>query len=300
MGIDVTQVRMRPAAGLERRAALMLLPEGVRQRPWNDYWLAVCEKPLRILASAASFRSIAPDGRPQLHVDIHVAAAHRRQGIGRAMIERLREEARVRHTLSLVTSIDSLQDDGPHRFLVSLGFTLTDRLSTFEADTERLAAFVLPRCAWLKSRGEVPDSARVVPLREADLPSVARLHVAHLSGTYEGILEGLRSRLAGPTAGDNCVLLVDGRVAGLLLGSTVEGLTRIESSIVAPDLRGQWTGGGWANLMMMAERLEWAAQRGSRRCRFSSLEGARPTRKLAAQAGAARVEVADFYRLMLG
>lgn len=278
---------------------MMLLPETVRRRLWNDYWLAALERPLRVLGSAASVPRVAVNGETHLQVDLHVVAPYRGQGIGRAILARLREEAAGARASSLVTQVDSLQDDGPHRFLVSLGFTLTDRLSTFEADTERLAAFVLPRCAWLKSRGEVPDSARVVPLREADLPSVARLHVAHLSGTYEGILEGLRSRLAGPTADDNCVLLVDGRVAGLLLGSTVEGLTRIESSIVAPDLRGQWTGGGWANLMMMAERLEWAAQRGSKRCRFSSFEGARPTRKLAAQAGAERVEVAEVHSLKL-
>jgi len=301
MRIDVTQVRMRPAAGLERRAAIMLLPEGVRQRPWNDYWLAVCEKPLRILASAASFRSIAPDGRPQLHVDIHVAAAYRRQGIGRAMIERLREEARGRHTLSLVTSIDPRASEDAHGFLAGLGFEATDRLSTYEVDTRRLADYVLSLRDWLVQRGSIPAGARVVPLREVpDLVLAAHLYADHLAGTRENTSIFLRELLAGPMADHNIGLLVDGQLAGLMVTETYDGFSEVKSTVVDPAFRAHTMGGGWANVMMMADRLHWGLSLGSRRCRFSSFEGAKATRKLPIQSGAECVAVADFYRLMLG
>ncbi len=297
--IDLSQLRVRPAAGLERRAAMMLLPDRVRQRLWNDYWLAALENPLRVLAAAASFRTLASDGRDQLQFELHVAAPYRGQGIARAVIERLDEQARQQRAVSLLTAVDALATADAGAFLQHLGFELVDRRSTFEADTERLAEFVLPRRDWLVSRGEVPAGTRVVSLREADVDAVTRLHVDHLGGTLESIGRWLRDLRAGPMADDNCVLLVEDQIAGLLLGSTHEGLTRIEASIVSPVFRGQWSGGGWANLMMMAERLEWAIRRGSQRCRFSSLEAASPTRKLAAQAGAERVAVAEVYRRRL-
>lgn len=299
MSRDPLQLRL--ATGLERRAALMLLPEEVRQRPWNDYWLAVSEKPLRIFGAVATFRSRAPDGSPQLHVDLHVAAPYRLRGIGRLMIDRLREEAVRRHTLSLVTSFDPLHSEGAREFLMRVGFEFADRFSTYEVDTRRLADYVLSLRDWLVGRGTIPTGARVVRLREiADLDAVAALHSDHLAGTREESRSMLRNLLAGPMADHHIGLLVDGRLAGLMLTETCDGFSEVKVTVVDPAFRAQSVGGGWANVLMMADRLEWGLGLGSRRCRFSCLTAARATHKLALHSGADCIAVADFYRLLLG
>ena len=299
--LDLRPMRVRPAVGLERRAALMLLPAAVRQRPWNDYWLAVLENPLRILGSAACFRSIAPDGLPQLHVDLHVAKAYRGQGVGRVMVDRFREHARQLHTRSLVTSIDPLESEGAREFLERVGFFLADRWSVYEVDTRQLAVYVLTLRDWLVKRGTIPAGARIVPLREvADLEAVSRLHVEHLAGTMESVVGLLREQLAGPMADHHICLLVDGQLAGLMLTETYNGFSEVKVTVVDPAFRAQSVGGGWANVLMMADRLHWGLSLGSRRCRFSSLAAARATHKLALQSGADCIAVADFYRLLLG
>jgi GNAT superfamily N-acetyltransferase len=297
--VQLADVVIRPPEGLEKRACRMLLPEVVREGFWSDFVLAVTGSPLRILGAAAFTPALSPDGTRCWRVSLRVARPYRRQGVGTALLRHLTAAAQVRHVGSLFLNHDPQAEPDVAPFLAACGFTFADRLTTFETDTERLTAYLLPLRDWLIERGEIPADARLIPLRDAPLEKVAELHAKYIGGTPGGVLAHLRRALRLPTADDHIVLMIGDKVEGMLLGETIDGLTRIDSRIVTAAYQGSPTNPGWANVLLMAERLEWAVKRGSRRCRFSCISTNRPTLKLAARSGAATVSVAEIQKLTL-
>lgn len=281
--------------GLERRAAFMLLPEIPPHSYWNYFLLARDAPTKRILGAAAGCPGRNETGQPRLHFRIHVPAPYRKRTVGKQLLEALASYATERNHVELAARVAPSTDPQAAPFLLSCGFQCVDSFREYETTTEKLASFVLPLRDWLRDRNEIPPSARIIPLRNAPLEPVARLHCDELAGEFNSVLRNLRTICDNASSDDNAVLLVEDKVVGLLMGVTQDGITRIEASIVAPELRGSATQPGWANLALMAERIEWALKKGSQRCRFGSLQAATPTQKLAKRTGAVLISESDFF-----
>jgi hypothetical protein len=72
------------------------------------------------------------------------------------------------------------------------------------------------------------------------------------------------------------VVMIDDRVAGILLGE-LEGATAVvRSRVVVPGYHGSWV-----NVMLLAEALDIGWAGGGRRARFSYTDSNRDTQKLA-------------------
>ena len=289
------QIEVVQPTGLERRAAFMLLPEIQTHSYWNLFLLARDAHSKRILGAAAACPGRNENQQPRLHFRLHVPAPYRRRSVGRHLLDALTSYATERNHVELTARVASATDPQATPFLLACGFQCVDSFREYETTTEKLASFVLPLRDWLRERNEIPTSARIIPLAQAPLEPVAKLHCDELAGDYPAVLQNLQNICKNAASDDNAVLLLDDKVVGLLMGVTQNGITRIEASIVAPELRGSAAQPGWANLALMAERIEWALQRGSQRCRFGSLQAATPTQKLAKRTGAVLVTESDFF-----
>ena len=292
-------VEVRLAVDGERRACRLLLAEAARRHELGEVWGAWetsgSEAP-RLVGALSVQPVVHADGGREAAVWGRVVRTHRRRGIGaRLFIVACDESRRLGvATLRIVAAADD--DSTDVAFLAARGFVVAETLSTFEVATASIHAHLEPLSSGMTERGMIPAEARMVPLREAPLRAVARLHATHLGGTEASVLDSIAERLARDDADDHGVLLIEGEVHGLLFGTTVDGVTTIDAEVLSPTCRVSGGGSGWASLFMLAERLAWGLRRGSRSTRFSCTSGNRPTRRLAKRLGAREVGVETVYR----
>jgi GNAT superfamily N-acetyltransferase len=295
-------VELRLAVDGKRRACRLLLAEAVRRHELGEMWGAWetsgGEAP-RLVGALSVQPVVHADGGREAAVWGRVVRTHRRRGIGARLFAVACDESRRLGvaTLRIVAAADD--DSTDVAFLATRGFAIAETLSTFEVATASIHADLEPLAKRMTERGMIPAEARMVPLREAPLRAVARLHAAHLGGTEASVLDSIAERLARDDADDHAVLMIGDQVHGLLLGNTVDGVTTIDAEVLSQTCRVSGLGSGWASAFMLGERLEWGLSRGSRITRFSCTSGNRPTRRLAQRLRAQPIREEIVFRLEL-
>jgi GNAT superfamily N-acetyltransferase len=241
----------------------MLLPETFANAASRTYLLGVRDEAPRIVA-AASYRE-APGSITNLRM--HVVPAFRRQGVGSQIVEHLAENAG--HSIS--GTVEMEKEPAAEAFCKRNRFQRVESLTTVEAAMSEMRDYT----GRLRARFELPSGAQVVPLSEAPVDQVAALHAQHVA--QEGELNQWRGLVAHtPEMNISPVVMIDGRVAGILLGK-LEGTTAVvHTRVVAPAYHGSWV-----NVMLLAEALDIGWTHSARRARFSYTDSNQDTQKLA-------------------
>ena len=293
-------VQIRRAEGAERRACRMLLqtgPEGLGHV--DALLLAITTDPAPRMLGALSLLSLRDAaGAPALLVAGRVVGPWRRRGVGSLLLETAVAEARRWGASSLLVQNNPRADPDGEAFLAAKGFVRKEELRTFEAPTARLAAHICALRDRLGQANRIPPEARVIPLREAPLTQVARLHADHLTGTPQTVGERLNELLVRDNDGHHGALMLGERLLGLVLARTVDGVSTVESRVLAPTGRAA-AGSGWASVLPLAEGLDAALVRGSRVVRFSCTSGNHQTLRFAERCGAIVVGEQWVHRLDL-
>ncbi|HLG87135.1 MAG TPA: hypothetical protein VKZ79_08050 [Alphaproteobacteria bacterium] len=279
---------MRRAADAETRACRLLLPETFGPAYVPDLWVAIDDETgLLVGAAAVAWRPLSdPPGFP-LHV--HVPQALRRRHIGSALVEAV-ARACVGE-IGQLRSWASISDDSPTiPFLHATGFAPIKRMLEFEAEASRFYGLVKAISDRFASARRVPESFRIVPLREAPADKVAKLVAEHFREASGAVLAGIARGASGQDL-DKSVVLLDGEtVRGALLYSWNDGDPVIDARVVAPEIRGSV-----ANLLMLEAATRNGLDAGARRFRFSCEEDMRDTIKLARRSGATLLSVKSTY-----
>jgi hypothetical protein len=126
----------------------------------------------------------------------------------------------------------------------------------------------------MRDQGKIPANARVVPLYQADLHAVLKLHLDQMGGDRDELFRKLRGQGQGAfLPRQSRVLLMDDRVVGCLLAHRASKETIVvDANIVEPGLRG-----GWANAWLKIEAFR-GAPRGTTEFRFTSFDHYTDTR----------------------
>lgn len=298
--LDRSKVSLRIAEGAERRACRMLLPDGDRLGHLGDLLIATTAEPSPQVLGSLSLLAIRDShGAGTLLASARVVQGWRRRGVGSRLLEAAVEEARRLGARAIIAQGDPAAAPDGVAFLAASGFAPAEVLTTFEVATDAVVAYLQPLVDRLRSADQVPPEARMVPLRQAPIVAVARLHAEHLAGSVPGVSETLNDLLVRSDADDHAVLMIGEEVHGLLIGNTVDGLTVVDAEVLSPACRVSGGSSGWASAFMLAERLEWGLSRGSRLTRFSCVSGNRPTRRLAQRLGAQPIREEVVHRLGL-
>ncbi len=258
----------------------MLLPEVAQQGYWSDFAIAVDGPPFRILGALAYSPGVHGTGRPGWRVSFRVAWPYRRQGVGSALLRYLVDAAPRCGRQGLQTTHDPQKEPEVTPFLRHKGFREETSLMTYEVGIGPVREFTCSLRDWLAERGELPAGLRYVALREVALPEIVRLHTKYIGGSESGVTAHLQRVLKGPTADDNRVLLVGDEIAGAVLGETVNGVSRVDVTLVTEKYQGKATQSGWAQAVLLAHCLDRAMGLGAQRSEFSCLTTNNPMMRM--------------------
>ena len=274
-------IRIVAAEGIDRRACRMLLPDKPGVVGWSQLLVAKDAATESILGAAKGMPVRMASDQFQFRIAVHVPKPFRRRGVATALVDHLAGHAREQQFRSLAVLLDPGDRDAALPFLGARGFQTVDRMTTFEARVERMAAWLFERRRWLLDRGEIPVTAELVPLSEASIQPVAELHARSFGGVAPYLAASLTELARSPDGRDTVVLLIDGIVRGYHRVEIKGDLSTTHALAVTEDLRGGGAGSGWAGLFLLADRVEECTRRGVLRSRFSCLSNVRPTLRLA-------------------
>ncbi len=252
-----------PQQDSDWRICRMLLPETFADVSSSTYLLCVRDEAPRVVAAAA-FRS-GPAG--VTHLRLHVVPKFRRCGVGSQIIEHVSQSA----ACTLEGIVDVTKEPAAVGFCERNHFERVESYTTVEADMAEMRDYL----GRLRARMTPPPGARVIPLSAAPVDQVAQLHARYVA--QESELNRWRALVAHtPKMDISPVVMIDDRVAGILLGE-LEGATAVvRSRVVVPGYHGSWV-----NVMLLAEALDIGWAGGGRRARFSYTDSNRDTQKLA-------------------
>lgn len=290
------RIVLRRPQGAEIRACRMLLPEWAPGTPWGEVRLLVCEAAYEVIGAVAATPCRDDQGEASLRIALQIVPPRRRQGFAARMIEQVKQEASRSGFSSLCIWRDADADEAGLAFLESEGFSLHDTETRFEVSLPAFTACLTPLHDWLKARGSLPRDIRFVPLGEAPLDELARLHIAHIGGSFDHVRANLEALAVGPLAPAQPVMTVGGMLAGLMIVTADGEHGHIAAKVVDPRFRASVAGLAWADLALMMHSMRWALEAGVRRCSFSCLAGNRHTHKLARRVGARVSAISQVYR----
>lgn len=275
---------IRPPTVAERRACRMLLPLATGAGRRSQLHIAVSGSDHRVAGAAALGIEPTPDVKRRWMVDVRVIVPARGQGIGGALLRRVVEQAAA-HGISELFTWEWVEPDGDAaRAWARFGFSPFQRRMEFEADLAQAQATLLPLYERAREQDWFPPEARIVPLAEADLEAVARLHVQCLGGTRRMLMPPLRGATVDAYDPEcSRVLLLDGRVVGFTLGRVhpAESYADVDANVVHPSVRL-----GWANLWLKFEAASVLLARGIRSIRYATFQQHTDTHRVSRQVGA--------------
>ena len=252
---------IRAAHGHDAKAIRMLLSTAADAM--EHCLVAECGHPSRIVAAAGLTRSHAPEaaGRTGGGAPRHRALSTPRNwasAAGRGSPACWRERGAA--ALYATHKVDL--DGEEMRAWAALGFSPCETVEYHELPLDQFEPQLAPLYERMRQRGKIPDSARIIPLYEAD----ADAGCATAPGTTGRRCTTLAQKLRGDVPGSftprySRVLLVDDRVVGFILGHRVaRDVVHVDANVVAPEVRG-----GWANVWLKLEAtrggLQWGIKK---------------------------------------
>jgi hypothetical protein len=244
----------------------MLLP-GLN-RPAISF-VAVDKQHQLVIGAAASTRRFRPTPLPGPGIDLHVIEPCRRNGIGRDLLVQLGLMAHSAGAAALYAA--SRVEEHSEQMLgwQRLGFTPCQTIEQHRLSLAPLEPQLGSLIDRIRRRGQIPPTARIIPLYQADLRAVLQLHLDHLGGDRES----LRRRLAGKgpdafLAQFSKVLVVDDKVRGFLVGHRQGADTMVvDANIVDPEFRG-----GWANVWIKLESARGVLRLGIKNLEYTTFD----------------------------
>lgn len=285
-----SRVTCRPAVLADAPLLRRLLSDAVTT--WDGVRCFIAQRDGATLGVAALL--CRPSGEPVgFPFALRVIEPFRAQGVGRALVGAVADEAR-RWGIGLIRPYVDVEEGAETAFLRAVGAVSVKQAFHFECTTAALHAAVGPVARRVRTR--MPANAAIVPLSEAPAAEVAALHRDYLGGPLAVLTA--RARGEGEMAfspAHSVALLVDGRVGGAALYAFEGGTVRCDAVIVAPPYRGTW-----ATAVLMDSALERCVADGQHRIRFWCWEDTRDTMKFARRANSVVLTTRTRFRLDVG
>jgi GNAT superfamily N-acetyltransferase len=265
---------IRAAHGDDAKAVRMLLPNAAEALAYC--LVAESGEPPRIVAAAGLMRSQRAQPLVGPGVALHVIEPCRRRGIGSTLLARLAARA-VEGGAQALYATHRVELNGEEMLAwAALGFSPCETVEHHELPLDQFEPQLAPLYERLRQRGKIPDTARIIPLYEADADEVTRLHLAQLGGDPATLGKKLRGDVPDSFAARySRVLLIDDQVVGFILGHRVaHDSVHVDANVVAPEVRG-----GWANVWLKLEATRGAMQWGIKKFVFTTFDRYNDTRR---------------------
>jgi hypothetical protein len=164
----------------------------------------------------------------------------------------------------------------------ALGFTACETVEQHLLPLSQFEPTLVPLVERLRKRGRFPATAEIIPLYQADLPTVLQLHLDNMGGDRGELYRKLRGQGLGAFHPRySRVLLVDGSIKGCILAHRGDKDTAVvDANIVEPSVRG-----GWANVWLKLEATRGAMRLGIKNFEFTTFDHYNDTRSFTSKLG---------------
>jgi GNAT superfamily N-acetyltransferase len=262
----------------------MLLPEAFQRGRTPEAVLAF-DAAGRILLGAAAYHF---RNRTMFLRRLRVIRAYWRRGVGSALIQELAGMASDRSMTAIRAHANTLGSPELELFFLANGFVNRGRMWVAQIAVEFALSTLAPLRERLLTAGRVPASAYIARPADAPLEEAARLCAAHMESEWSVHSAVFGASVYAKKTENSSILMVDGRVAGLLIaeGTPGVGFARVTAYVIAPEYRR-----GWANIFLLTTAVERAAALGVRTVRFEALEDNLDTVNLIRRFGGETVRV---------
>jgi hypothetical protein len=280
----MSSIVVRIASGLEKKLCRMLLGNEASTHP--DYHLFIATDESGEPLGAGSLRSGAESLEESWGVHAAIcptsiapidSLATARALIAYAATLATHQGARVLQTLRWF-----VQDSHDYACWLELGFKPQQFRYAHEISAQRGLERLSPLVQQIIDHGWAPENTRVIPLAEADVEAVCRLHVQHLGGSARrliGMLDGSSPQAYDRSA--SMVLLCGEQTKGFTLGWFPEPtVCEVAANVLDPSVRL-----GWADLLLKDAAVKAVLARGGQVLRFCTAEQHRDSRRTLEKVG---------------
>ena len=228
---------VRAATHTERqKLTKMLVPAAAG--PAADIMVAAAEDEA-LLGAAAVWYMPSRQFPEHANLAMHVLEPHRRQGVGRLLLESAVAAARKVGAKQLrVPQLN--QNTAGFQFAVTCGFAPQPATVSYEAPIEDYIRAFSPIYEKLVKRGRIPSGATVIPLKEANREEVCRLIIDNLGFPTQNVAERLRGTEHGFSQTISRVALLDRKMVGATLMTYQKAVASVVGTAVLPEHRNSW------------------------------------------------------------
>ena len=229
---------VRSATDTERlKLANLLLPGGAASTA--DMMVAVLDDDEQPLGAAAVWYAPSRQFPECANLTMHVLEPHRRNGIGRSLLQSAIAAARKVAPKELRVGPFNQASAG-FQFATACGFEAKSPTVSYEAPLEDYIKAFTPIYKRLAARGRIPLGARVIPLKEANPEEVCRLIIDNLGFPSQNVAERLRGTEHGFSQTISRVALLDGKLVGAILMTYHKAMAMVAGTAVLPEHRNSW------------------------------------------------------------
>jgi GNAT superfamily N-acetyltransferase len=279
---------VRRALTSELGTAFTLLPHALNQAVPPESVVVAVSKDAGGILGVGVFSIVPTDTlKPGMPGDIFVLPSARRQGIGTAILEELRNALKGWGVKYLHTWNSSEIGTEP-RFLNGTGFSPLLRVFHFEAETLKANEICTVLVERLRAGGRIPPGTNPVPLHSAERLDAVRLYAHHFQTFEHDADHNLNQALSDSTAHElSFALLLDGQMIGFILWKMdSEGVPKVDLWISSPRFRT-----GWPAILLLHASIARLEQLGYPRGRFECNEQTKATLNIARSIGAHRLKI---------
>lgn len=270
---------IRPARANEAKPFRMLLPA---VGEFSVGLVAVSTADERVVGAAAISKSMRPQPPVGPGVAVHVIPPWRQQGIGRALLDALKQAAKnsSAEAFYAMQKIEAGSDE--ERGWRWLGFEPLETVVYHELPLAAIESRLAPLHDWMSAKQAIPSEAEIIALCDADHQAIADLHIEVMGGDRRMLLSKMRGEgLGAYHPRYSRVLLLDGIVKGFILAHREsKEVAVVDANILSPDVRG-----GWANLWLKLEATRGAAELGIERFIYNTFDHYADTRAFSEMLG---------------
>lgn len=215
------------------------LKQALIGEPPSRFWVARQNETGKTIG-AVSLRHLRGKEGNRHYFLISVDEGERRKGIGTALLQEIVTQARQQNSMILAAGKNVSPESGEATFFESRQFQVVQRRTYFETTVANYAAVFERKASKISDTGLREFPGQIVTLDKADTKEVIALLLSQLGG----IADIYKARIQDPAHGYlpdvSFVGIINGRVAGAILGRKQEDSVHVDVFATYPPFRGHW------------------------------------------------------------
>ncbi|MGS2719806.1 GNAT family N-acetyltransferase [Paraglaciecola aestuariivivens] len=279
-------------------AVLTLLPSLMSAQVLpTQFIIARCrDNPSHIFGVAACVPHIISTKWPGFALLLNVIPKFRRQGVGSALLEKIKVEAKSWNVDYLHVTEHIASNSPLAQFLLKQHFQTSSKMHYFLSQMPTTLPMLQRLVKALYRRNRIPNGYKLQPLVDADIAQVSALFAEQFHVPSAHAVHEMQQALNEPMSQEISLALCNGQqVVGFLLAKQSQNIPEVKYWVVGKNYQQ-----GWAAALILEKFVSQANARGIKQGAYSCNHTTRATLNIAKKSGAELTDIRRSFMLKLG